>query len=147
VDQFQALTDYASVVNRLAAFEERCETAAGGDRSDERARIEVDEDKARVVLDNITLTTPDSARVLQSKLSLEVAEGDSLLLTGPTGAGKTSLMRAIAGLWRFGSGRILRPPRGEILFMPQKPYPYFLHPSLREDQEHPRCATRMIRRS
>jgi vitamin B12/bleomycin/antimicrobial peptide transport system ATP-binding/permease protein len=97
VDQFQALTDYASVVNRLAAFEEHCETT-GGEQAAERARIEVDEDKARVVLDNVTLTTPDSARILQSNLSLEVAEGDSLLLTGPTGAGKTSLMRAIAGL-------------------------------------------------
>jgi vitamin B12/bleomycin/antimicrobial peptide transport system ATP-binding/permease protein len=137
VDQFQALTDYASVVNRLAAFEERC-GAAGNEPADDRARIEVVEDNSRVALDDVTLATPDWARVLQRDLSLEVSEGDSLLLTGPTGAGKTSLMRAVAGLWEFGSGRILRPPRQEIMFMPQKPY--LILGSIRQQIEYPRHA-------
>jgi vitamin B12/bleomycin/antimicrobial peptide transport system ATP-binding/permease protein len=121
VDQFQALTDYASVVNRLAAFEESCENIAS-QRGDDRRQIEVAEDPARVALENITLATPDWTRVLQRHVSFAVADGDALLLTGPTGAGKTSLMRAVAGLWNFGSGRILRPPPDEIMFMPQKPY-------------------------
>jgi putative ATP-binding cassette transporter len=121
VDQFQALTDYASVVNRLAAFEEFCENIAS-QRGDDRRQIEVAEDPARVALENITLATPDWTRVLQRHVSFAVADGDALLLTGPTGAGKTSLMRAVAGLWNFGSGRILRPPPDEIMFMPQKPY-------------------------
>jgi putative ATP-binding cassette transporter len=121
VDQFQGLTDYASVVNRLAAFEERCEiagseSAAGGEQ------IEVLEDHGRIALEHVTLATPDCSRVLQHNLSLEVIDGGALLLTGPTGAGKTSLMRAVAGLWIFGSGRIRRPPADEIMFMPQKPY-------------------------
>jgi vitamin B12/bleomycin/antimicrobial peptide transport system ATP-binding/permease protein len=136
VDQFQALTDYASVVNRLAAFEERCDEA-GGEPADERAQIEVVEDNAKVALQNVTLATPQWTRVLQRNLSLEAAEGDALLLTGPTGAGKTSLMRAVAGLWKFGSGRILRPPSEDIMFMPQKPY--LILGSVRQQIQYPRA--------
>lgn len=135
VDQFQALTDYASVVNRLATFEEYC-AAAGEEEMSEASRIEVVEDESRVALQNVTLVTPDGSRVLQRNLSLAVTEGDAVLLTGPTGIGKTSLMRAIAGLWNFGNGRILRPPAEEIMFMPQKPY--LILGSLRQQIQYPR---------
>jgi vitamin B12/bleomycin/antimicrobial peptide transport system ATP-binding/permease protein len=134
VDQFQALTDYASVVNRLAAFEERCEMASS-EPTNGRIQIEVVEDTSRIELEKLTLMTPDYSRALQRDLSLEVTEGDSLLLTGPTGIGKTSLMRAVAGLWTFGSGRILRPPREEIMFIPQKPY--LILGSIREQIQYP----------
>jgi len=136
VDQFQELTDYASVVNRLAAFEEACESARS-DRSDGRPQIEVVEDDARVALEDVSLATPDWARMLQQHVSLTLAKGDALLLTGPTGAGKTSLMRAVAGLWKFGSGRILRPPVDAIMFMPQKPY--LILGSIRQQVQYPRA--------
>lgn len=137
VDQFQGLTDYASVVNRLAAFEERCD-AAGSDGLDGRTRIEVVEAPAAVVLENVTLMTPDWKRELQRNLFAEVGDGDALLIRGPSGAGKTSLMRAVAGIWSFGSGRILRPPSEQIMFMPQKPY--LILGSLRQQLQYPRAS-------
>jgi vitamin B12/bleomycin/antimicrobial peptide transport system ATP-binding/permease protein len=109
------------VVNRLAAFEESCEKTATKP-SDDQPQIDLVEDDSQIALKKITLVTPDRARVLQQNISLAVTDGDSLLLTGPTGAGKTSLMRAVAGLWRAGNGEILRPSPHHILFMPQKPY-------------------------
>jgi len=136
VDQFQELTDYASVVNRLAAFEERCESA-GSESAAGGEQIEVLEDQGRIALEHVTLATPDCSRVLQHNLSLEVTDGGALLLTGPTGAGKTSLMRAAAGLWTFGSGRIRRPPADEIMFMPQKPY--LILGSIRRQIQYPRA--------
>jgi putative ATP-binding cassette transporter len=47
---------------------------------------------------------------------------DRLLITGPTGAGKTTLFRALAGIWPFGHGCVEVPERARTLFLPQRPY-------------------------
>jgi vitamin B12/bleomycin/antimicrobial peptide transport system ATP-binding/permease protein len=138
VDQFQSLTDYASVVNRLAAFEEQCEVA-GSPQMENEQHIEVLEAEDRVTIENLTLTTPDGKRALQQNLSIVVKVGESLLVSGPSGVGKTSLMRAVAGLWNFGRGRIFRPARDQIMFLPQKPY--LILGSLRQQIEYPRAGT------
>jgi len=136
VDQFQGLTDYASVVNRLAAFEEQCDRAEH-EETNGRSHIELTEAAGMVALEDVTLMTPDWKRELQRGVSIAVEDGDSLLITGASGAGKTTLMRAVAGLWNFGSGRIIRPPRDQIMFLPQKPY--LLLGSLRHQLEYPRA--------
>jgi putative ATP-binding cassette transporter len=55
-------------------------------------------------------------------VSFEVATGPDLLILGDSGVGKTSMLRAIAGLWRTGSGRIIRPPLSDVMLLPQRPY-------------------------
>src|SRR5207249_3084347 len=51
----------------------------------------------------------------------EIACGEKVLVVGESGTGKSTLVRAIAGLWPWGSGEIL--VRFEGLFlMPQEPY-------------------------
>jgi putative ATP-binding cassette transporter len=55
-------------------------------------------------------------------LSLDVPEGEPLVVTGPSGAGKTALVLATAGLWENGAGRIVRPGPGSVMVLPQRPY-------------------------
>mmetsp|Transcript_8800 Transcript_8800/g.22652 ORF Transcript_8800/g.22652 Transcript_8800/m.22652 type:complete len:320 (+) Transcript_8800:234-1193(+) len=64
----------------------------------------------------------DTQRVLTRNLNLQLTKGQSLLIIGPPGCGKSSLLRAIAGLWRFGSGEIHTISKRHTMFLPQKAY-------------------------
>lgn len=90
---------------------------------------------------NLTLSTPDGKRTLIQNLDMSIGEGEHLLIVGNSGAGKSSLLRAIAGLWTTGSGVIERPNDSDIYFLPQRPYcalgslkDQLLYPSLDEDE-------------
>jgi putative ATP-binding cassette transporter len=63
-----------------------------------------------------------SGDVLLDNLNLQLLPGSSLLVRGRSGVGKTTLLRAVAGLWPFVSGTVMRPDGGRALFLPQEPY-------------------------
>ncbi|PSC70542.1 ABC transporter ATP-binding [Micractinium conductrix] len=73
-----------------------------------------------VALEKLTLSTPHGEMLVAKDLSLTLAPGQSLLIVGASGVGKTSLMRAVAGLWSTGSGTIAAPT--DMFFLPQRPY-------------------------
>ncbi len=120
VNQFESLTTYVASVNRLGDFSEVLKPDAEA-RKRGGSLIEV-ETAARIALSQVTLQTPNYQSTLVRDLSLTVQPGEGLLVMGQSGCGKSSLLRAIAGLWRSGSGRIVRPENDEMMFLPQRPY-------------------------
>jgi putative ATP-binding cassette transporter len=119
VKEFQRISTFGAVVERLGTFCEVLEEEAGPAA---KSPIETVEDEGRVAFEGLTLTTPKDGRLLVKDLSVQVGRGERLLVSGPCGSGRTSLIRAAAGLWRAGQGRIVRPPLGEVMFLPQQPY-------------------------
>lgn len=75
-----------------------------------------------LILRSMDLCTPDKKRVLIRNLTLTINAGQNLLIVGNSGAGKSSLLRAIAGLWTIGNGQIERPADENVYFLPQRPY-------------------------
>ena len=63
-----------------------------------------------------------NGRVMIDEADTEVARGDKVLLTGESGTGKSTLIRAIAGLWPWGSGQVLIPKGAQVAFLPQRAY-------------------------
>ncbi|KAI9305110.1 ATP-binding cassette sub-family D member 4-like protein [Cunninghamella echinulata] len=90
-----------------------------------------------IVFDNVTLVSP-RGKTLVNNLNLKVSDGQHLVLVGRNGVGKSSLLRALAGLWPCSNGRIQLPKLKhgkEIIFLPQTPY--LVQGSLRDQLVYP----------
>jgi putative ATP-binding cassette transporter len=81
----------------------------------------VSSDGEALRLIDLRLDSPDGGVVIDGA-SASAAAGDRVAITGPSGTGKTMLLRALAGIWPFGRGRIEMPGRARTLFLPQRPY-------------------------
>jgi putative ATP-binding cassette transporter len=118
VDNFESLSRFVAGIGRLqrlwrAVQPEPVESQSAGIRHD---------DQAQLSLDGLSLHTPRTQRTLIENLTLKLAPGEGLLITGASGCGKSSLIRAIAGLWRSGSGTVRHPGIKDVFFLPQRPY-------------------------
>ncbi|WP_082501198.1 ATP-binding cassette domain-containing protein [Methylobacterium sp. Leaf88] len=129
-----AFGELAVQVTRLAPLQERFDAMARARA--ERPGITLRRGYDHVAVEALTLETPDGARRLATGLSLVIRPGESVVIVGETGVGKSSLLRAMAGLWSRGEGRLFMPPAQETLFLPQRPY--LPAGSLREQLLYPR---------
>jgi len=74
-----------------------------------------------IVIQHLKLSLPDG-RLLLDDINLVLPLGGSFLLSGRSGLGKSTLLRALAGLWLYGEGQIALPKNKKLFFLPQKPY-------------------------
>jgi putative ATP-binding cassette transporter len=121
VDVYQRLAEWKATVDRLIGFHNAIECArAEATACPGIARKRASETRG-IVLDEVRLELP-GGRVLLEGTSAEFLPGEAVLVMGPSGVGKSTLFRAIAGIWPFGDGHVHVPAGARVLFLPQKPY-------------------------
>lgn len=104
-----------AVYLRLAEFDAALDTVPA--RGIERATTDGEVLRARA----LHLTQPDGT-ALHTPAEVALHPGQRWLIRGPSGVGKSTLLRALAGLWPHGSGRIEWPPSARAMFVPQQSY-------------------------
>ena len=133
VDNFESFSRFAAGIDRLDSF---AKFLAKKDRRPQGSGQHVKlVQNSHLEIKNLTLQTPNHTRTLIEGLSMTINPGQGVMIVGASGCGKSSLLRALAGLWRSGSGEICRPEAGEMLFLPQRPY--MLLSSLRSQLLYP----------
>ena len=134
VSQFEELSNFAAGITRLETFATALDQATVKEIIESAPVIESKEGP-RLALEHVTLQTPNYQQTLLRDATADVPPGRGMLIVGASGAGKSSVLRAVAGLWNAGEGRIFRPPLEDMLFLPQRPY--MVLGSLREQLLYP----------
>jgi putative ATP-binding cassette transporter len=121
VTAYQSIAQYRAVVTRLTGFEDAI--VAGRDVALTPPMVEVlPRDNSNVIsIDRLSVRLPNRQPLVNAE-HMVLSPGERALVTGPSGAGKSTLFRAIAGIWPFGSGRILVPKDAKVMLLPQRPY-------------------------
>jgi vitamin B12/bleomycin/antimicrobial peptide transport system ATP-binding/permease protein len=118
VTRFEDITKFSAAVNRLESFSGAIEGQSKDEDQPKIALVRAD----RLGAQHLTLKTPQTLLTLVRDLTFHTEPGQQVLIVGPSGVGKSSVLRAIAGIWNNGTGTIFRPDLSEMIFLPQSPY-------------------------
>jgi putative ATP-binding cassette transporter len=127
VDNYPKLADWTASARRSASLMvsldglERAEK--GGNDDEEVGRIEITRDgqDAAIRLHDLHVALDDGTAVLNDT-EIAIQPGERVLIAGESGTGKSTLVRAISGLWPWGSGRIEIKRGAKLMMLPQRPY-------------------------
>ena len=121
VENYPRLADWTASASRLASLLVSLDRLQGAEGEDTMGRIvRTPAEGGALRLRDVSVTLDDGSAVV-NEADIEIRRGERVLVIGESGTGKSTLVRAIAGLWPWGSGEIqLNFER--LFFMPQKPY-------------------------
>jgi vitamin B12/bleomycin/antimicrobial peptide transport system ATP-binding/permease protein len=116
VDSYADIARWRAIVERLSTFHRaiiKARAEASGGFVNVAGKMGV------VQLRDVTMNLPDGTKLLDHA-DLTLTAGHSVVITGRTGSGKSTLFRVLAGIWPFGRGEVEVPPNS--FFLPQRPY-------------------------
>ncbi len=116
IDVYGSIAKYTAVVRRLSGFTVHMDEV---DKDENIIQLETASDGFSV--QDLFISLPDGRELLKN-CSFSLSAGESLLVTGASGAGKSTFLRALAGLWPFTHGKEMFAENEKRLFLSQRPY-------------------------
>jgi putative ATP-binding cassette transporter len=120
VTNFGSLSAFGAVINRLGTF---YEAVVQAEQRKLRQSGTIRYAKSNFIgFEGVTIMPPVGTTEIVRNLSLRLNINERLLIVGPSGSGKSSVLRALSGMWDNGSGLVTRPALKTMLFLPQRSY-------------------------
>ena len=121
VENYPRLADWTASASRVASLWVSLDRLQRAESEGTTGRIVRNQAEGGALrLRDVSVTLDDGSAVV-NEADIKIARGEKVLVVGESGTGKSTLVRAIAGLWPWGSGEIELKFEG-LFFMPQKPY-------------------------
>ena len=117
VENYSSLAAWRATTDRLTSFEDNMNSVAQLKQA--QAATYSIADSGSLNARDLGISLPSGQHLLQGE-SFSVQPGDSVLINGPSGSGKSSLFRSLAGIWPFAKGVVELP--ADAMFIPQRPY-------------------------
>jgi len=123
VDNYPRLADWTASARRTASLMVSLDSLERAEQGDGVGRITRtdDGDGAALRLRDLSVTLDDGTAVLDDT-DIAIKPGERVLIAGESGTGKSTLVRAIAGLWPWGGGTIEVQKGAKLMLLPQRPY-------------------------
>ncbi|SEH83273.1 ABC transporter ATP-binding protein/permease [Tardiphaga sp. OK245] len=123
VDNYPRLADWNACARRIASLMMSLDGLERAELGDGIGRIKRGEttDETMLSLHDLSVTLDDGTAVV-GDTEVKIEPGERLLVAGESGTGKSTLVRAIAGLWPWGGGSVNFHPDRRLFMLPQKPY-------------------------
>lgn len=122
VDNFVRLAEWFASVTRVDELVEELQALDVGTIMEADTQIELGESEDEAIhIENLSLAH-SNGRIVVADATVAIERGAKVLIVGESGSGKSTIIRALAGLWPWGSGSIRVPAGQSIAFVPQKPY-------------------------
>jgi len=120
IESYSSLANWKATADRLLTFQDAIEQARA-QAAESPGINRVANGVGDVRAEHVDLRLP-GGRMILADTSLSIGPGERVLISGPTGVGKSTLFRALAGIWPFGTGQIQVPRQANLLFLPQRAY-------------------------
>jgi len=122
VDNYPRLADWTASARRVSSLMVSLDNLERSEESEDVGRIERSEsEEAALRLRDLSVTLEDGTEVVKDA-EVTIAPGERVLVAGESGTGKSTLVRAIAGLWPWGEGKVEVASGTKLLLMPQRAY-------------------------
>ncbi len=122
VDNYPRLAEWNAGARRVASLMvsldalERAETGEGINRIKRGETVD-----AAMRLKDFSVSLDDGTAVVDDT-DVVIKKGERVLIAGSSGSGKSTLVRAISGLWPWGSGEVDIQKDARLFLLPQRPY-------------------------
>lgn len=120
VNSYTTIAEWRAVTKRLLTFLNHMYELDENTKNQNQFAYALS-DNHKIITNEVSVNTPQGEGLLKN-VSQEFIHGKHYVVKGRSGIGKSTFVRALAGIWPYGKGEIGTPKQEDIMFIPQTSY-------------------------